>query len=117
MSGIGSRPPSPTPPSRPKQLALRGWLLDRLETGRYWPEPRLQSARQLADRAQTDADFIQVAELYVGHPGFDAPALVAELVEGESVPLLPVLRYKPSGLRVGADVGPPAPGGCYGCRS
>ena len=25
--------------------------------------------------------------------------LVAELVEAESVPLLPILRYKPSGLR------------------
>jgi hypothetical protein len=46
-----------------------------------------------------DADFLQMAELYRGHAGFDVHALVAELVEGESVPFLPVLCYKPSGLR------------------
>ncbi len=79
--------------------ALQGWLFDRLEHDRYWPEPHLQSARSLAARAETDADFIQVAELYVGHPGFDVAALVAELVGSESVPFLPILRYKASGLR------------------
>ena len=42
---------------------------------------------------------MQVAELYRGHAGFDVHALVAELVEAESVPFLPVLRYKASGLR------------------
>ena len=82
-----------------EQRALRGWLLDRLEKDGYWPEPRLQSARSLSARTETDADFMQVAELYVGHPGFDVSALVAELIESESVAFLPVLRYKPSGLR------------------
>lgn len=82
-----------------EKRALRGWLLDRLERGQYWPEPRLRSARSLAERAATDTHFIQVAELYAGHPGFDVAALVAELVRSESVPFLPVLRYKPSGLR------------------
>lgn len=82
-----------------EQRALRGWLLDRLEQAFYWPELRLQSVRSLAERAQTDTDFMAVAELYVGHPGFNVPALIAELVEDESVPFLPVLRYKPSGLR------------------
>ena len=42
---------------------------------------------------------MQVAALYRGRPDFDVAALVAELVEAESVPFLPVLRYKPSGLR------------------
>jgi hypothetical protein len=42
---------------------------------------------------------MQVAELYRGHPDFDVHALVAELVESEAVPFLPVLRYKPTGLR------------------
>ena len=42
---------------------------------------------------------MQVAALYRGRPDFDMAALVAELVEAESVPFLPVLRYKPSGLR------------------
>jgi hypothetical protein len=82
-----------------EKRVLRGWLLDRLEAGRYWPEPGLQSTRSLAEPAATDSDFMQVAELYVGHPGFDVTTLVAELVEDQSVPFLPVLRYKPSGLR------------------
>jgi hypothetical protein len=53
----------------------------------------------LADRAERDTDFMQVAELYRGHPDFDVHALVAELVESEAVPFLAVLRYKPTGLR------------------
>lgn len=82
-----------------EKRALRGWLLDRLELDRYWPEPRLQSVRSLAARVETDADFMRVAELYVGYPGFEVSILVADLVESESVPFLPVLRYKSSGLR------------------
>jgi hypothetical protein len=111
-----------------EQRALRNWLLDRLETGRYWhgglkgpvgwaepakpndsaivglpssaqPTIALTTTRRLADVAAQDADFMRVAELYRGHPDFDVHALVAELVEGEAVPFLPVLRYKESGLR------------------
>jgi hypothetical protein len=82
-----------------ERRALRNWLLDRLEDGRYWQEPSLQTTRTLANKAQLDADFLQVAELYRGHAGFDVHALVAELVEAESIPFLPVLRYKPSGVR------------------
>jgi hypothetical protein len=82
-----------------ERRALRNWLLDRLEDGRYWLDPSLQTTRTLANKAQMDADFLQVAELYRGHAGFDVHALVAELIESESVPFLPVLRYKPSGLR------------------
>jgi hypothetical protein len=82
-----------------EQRALKNWLLDRLEDKRYWPRVELQSTAQLADRASGDAEFMQVAALYRGRPDFDLAALVAELVEGESVPFLPILRYKPSGLR------------------
>jgi hypothetical protein len=82
-----------------EQRALRGWLLARLETPAYWPDLELQTTRRLADRAGWDTDFMQVAELYRGHPDFDVHALVAELVESEAVPFLPVLRYKPTGLR------------------
>jgi hypothetical protein len=82
-----------------EQRALRNWLLDHLEDARYWPEPSLQSTRTLANKAQSDADFMQVAELYRGHAGFDVHTLVAELVASESVPFLPVLRYNASGLR------------------
>jgi hypothetical protein len=79
--------------------ALRNWLLDQLETERYWPTVALATTRRLADVAAQDADFMRVAELYRGHPDFDVHALVAELIEGEAVPFLPVLRYKESGLR------------------
>jgi hypothetical protein len=82
-----------------EKRALSGWLLDRLESAAYWPEPRLQTTRELASRAERDADFMAVAELYQGHAGVNVPALVEELVEGEAVPFLPVLRYKESGLR------------------
>jgi len=82
-----------------EQRALKNWLLDRLEDKRYWPRIELQSTAQLADRASGDAEFMQVAALYRGRPDFDLAALVAELVEGESVPFLPILRYKASGLR------------------
>jgi hypothetical protein len=79
--------------------ALRGWLLDRLETRSLWAEPRLCSVARLADRLRGDADFQQVAALYRRRPDFDLAKLVEELVLEEGVPLLPVLRYKPSGLR------------------
>ena len=82
------------------QDALRGWLQARLEDDRYWTgDPRLRTVRQLAEAAARDDDFMAVAELYRGEAGFDVGTLVAELVEPESVPLLPAERYKPSGLR------------------
>ena len=82
-----------------QERALRGWLLARLETPSLWSEPRLTTTAMLADRMREDEEFLQVAELYTGRPDFDVAKLVAGLVENESVPLLAVLRYKPSGLR------------------
>ena len=82
-----------------QERALRGWLLDRLEAPALWSEPRLTTTAALADRMRDDAEFLQVAALYAGRPDFDIGKLVARLVEDESVPLLPMLRYKPSGLR------------------
>ncbi|HBE71602.1 MAG TPA: BREX-2 system adenine-specific DNA-methyltransferase PglX, partial [Planctomycetaceae bacterium] len=81
--------------------ALKGWLLDRLESDHYWPKqsPTLQTAAQLADKASSDKDFGQVAALYRGRSDFDFAELVAELVRDESVPFLPATRYKASGLR------------------
>jgi hypothetical protein len=81
------------------QRALQNWLLDRLESPAYWPNVEPQTTARLADRASADAEFMQVAALYRGRPDFDVAALVGELVEAESVPFLPILRYKPSGLR------------------
>jgi hypothetical protein len=82
-----------------EKRALRHWLLDRLESAAYWPEPQLQTTRTLANTAQLDADFLQVADLYRGYAGFDVHGLVVELVEAEAVPFLPALRYKATGLR------------------
>jgi hypothetical protein len=98
------------------ERALRQWLLDRLESyfdfdGRMneagQPTARLEkelvSIAALADVARQDAQFLAVGELYRDDPAFDVQALVDELVQAESVPLLPVLRYKDSGLRKRAE--------------
>ena len=82
-----------------EQRALRSWLLDRLEAPPLWAEPRLTTTARLADRLREDAELLQVAELYTGRVDFDLAQLVAELVEGESVPLLATLRYKPATRR------------------
>ncbi|MGV3722755.1 MAG: BREX-2 system adenine-specific DNA-methyltransferase PglX [Actinomycetota bacterium] len=98
------------------QRALKSWLLDRLEsyfdldgrmneagtpTARF--EAEVVSMARLADVARADAEFVQVGELYRKDPTFDVTSLVDELVRGDSVPLLPVLRYKETGLRKRAE--------------
>ena len=82
-----------------EERALRGWLLDRLEHTRYWPEARLTTCARLADRVREDAEFMQVAEVYRGRADFDLSRLVVELVEAEGVPFLPMLRYTASGMQ------------------
>jgi len=87
-----------------EQAALRDWLLARLELPRYWvtnaeQPPQLTSTSRLADAARQDADFMHIAQLYAGHADFDTGQVVAELVAGEAVPFLPILRYKDTGLR------------------
>lgn len=87
-----------------ERVALRDWLLDRLEASELWPAsvdqpPHLTTVNRLADAVRADADFMQVAELYAGHSGFDVTQVVGELVAGESVPFLPALRYTDTGLR------------------
>lgn len=86
-----------------EQSALRGWLLDRLETPAYWPEPALQRVAELAARAERDPDFMAVAALLTGQHAFDVTALVRTLLQDEAVPALKVLRYKEPGLRKRAD--------------
>ena len=87
-----------------QRRSLCNWLLDCLESDYYWPnpdqhEPRLQSIAELSDKASGDQNFRQVAAIYRGRDDFDIDSLVAELVESESVPSLPSVRYKPAGLR------------------
>jgi len=94
------------------QDALMNWLLDRLETyfdfdGRMnntgtptnQIEISITSIAKLADIAKSDSQFITVGELYRNDPAFKIEKLITELVEAESVPHLPILRYKPTGLR------------------
>lgn len=91
------------PWKKQEQQALKTWLLDRLEAPSYRKgtkkHPELTTAAQMADVASADVEFLQVAALYRDRSDFDVVALVAELVEAEAVPLLPILRYKPAGLR------------------
>jgi hypothetical protein len=97
--------------------ALRTWLLDRLEsyfdfdgrmndagtpTGKV-PVGTVCSVAQLTDIAREDAPFMELGEVYANDLAFDVQRLVSSLVEAESVPLLPVLRYKESGLRKRAE--------------
>ena len=92
--------------------ALRSWLLDRLESyfdfdGRMnaagEPTAKIEvgliSVSKLADVARQDDEFLEAGEVYRNDNAFDIDRLVEELVRGEHVPLLPQLRYKPSGLR------------------
>lgn len=78
--------------------ALREWLLKRLESEKYWKVGELLSTARLADKVRSDAEFMRVAEMYRGRPDFDFTRLIDELVKSESVPLLPILRYKDSGM-------------------
>jgi hypothetical protein len=61
--------------------------------------PEITSCAHLADKVRRDAEFMEVDGLYRGRPDFDLTELVVERVASESVPFLPVLRYKDSGLR------------------
>ncbi len=82
------------------QAALRDWLLDRLESSRYWPEPSaMTTSARLAAEARADEDFLQVARLYAGRDDVDVPGLVADLVKEEAVPYLAASRYTEVGLR------------------
>jgi hypothetical protein len=62
-------------------------------------EPRLVSVRQLAQTAQADSQWMEAATVFAGRADFDVVKLVETLVLAESVPALPVQRYKPAGLR------------------
>ena len=99
-----------------EERALRGWLLDRLEgyfdfDGRMNDEGRVTakidigvvSLARLADIAQADEQFHEVGVLFTDDPAFGVLDLITDLVRAESVPLLPVHRYKPSGLRKRAE--------------
>ncbi len=95
-----------------QEAALQDFLLTRLERlfdfdGRMNDAGKptatlpvsLVSIGQIADAARRDPLFMEAAEVFENDPGFDVGRLVSTLVEAESVPLLPQLRYKATGLR------------------
>jgi hypothetical protein len=57
-------------------------------------QPRLSSVAKTTDLARADEDFMQAAAIFVGRMDFDMGGLVGQLLGAESVPALPVLRYK-----------------------
>ena len=111
-----------------EEAALETWLLDRLETARYFPHapdritltspeeepqaqpktqnsdpktqnPTLTSISDIAREARKDEDFLQVAARYTDDPSFDVEKLVEKLILANAVPYLPSQRYKKSGIR------------------
>ncbi|GAA0974064.1 BREX-2 system adenine-specific DNA-methyltransferase PglX [Acrocarpospora macrocephala] len=88
-----------------QEKALRSWLLDRIEAREHWYEenelPTLLTLARLTDALSRDEHFVSVAQLY--GPRKELAAVVAGLLADEHIPLLPVLRYKPSGLKKRAD--------------
>ncbi|MEK8109796.1 hypothetical protein NKG94_45760 [Micromonospora sp. M12] len=83
-----------------QSVALRDWLLDRLEAPELWAgQATPLSVAQLADRIGSDQDFRAVLDLWVGHDNYDLTRTLGLLIADEHVPYLPSQRYKPSGLR------------------
>lgn len=81
-------------------VALRDWLLNRLEAPELWVgAPTPLSVAQLADKVRHYDDFRAVLDLWVGSDQHDMVKTLGKLIADEHVPYLPSLRYKPAGLR------------------
>ncbi|MEV1115094.1 BREX-2 system adenine-specific DNA-methyltransferase PglX [Actinosynnema sp. NPDC049800] len=103
------------PWEKQQERALREWLQDRLEARHLWyaedtygvEQPTTRSVSELTDLMRNDDDFTEVARFWasdtLGSQDIDLADIVAALIDEEHVPFLPVLRYKPAGLRKRAD--------------
>ena len=105
MSDLRQRREGAKSPSPPAPLPEAGRGEPELKLSAFAPlrEISIYSVAQLADAARRDPQFMEVGELYRDDPAFDVQALVEELVLAESVPHLPILRYKDTGLRKRAE--------------
>lgn len=81
-----------------KSLALKEWLLERLESLTKGEGPLLLSCALLADRVRQDAQFQNIAELFTGNSLFDIQQLVSELVASDEVPQMAAARLKPASI-------------------
>jgi hypothetical protein len=86
------------PWAKRQERALKDWLLDHLELAARATGAALTTCALLADAAQQDARFQQIAALYTGSPTFDPRALVVDLVETDSVPQMAAARLKERAL-------------------
>lgn len=90
--------------------ALRDWLLTRLEDGGLWfdqdgmPYPRsiAEISGVIEARAEYE-DVLSVLPLWSQKRDATTLQMLENLLKGEAVPYLKVLRYKPSGLRKRAE--------------
>ena len=93
---------SAEPWEKQEEVALRSWLLDRLEVRRFWfdlqgrPQPR--SVAQLADDVHRDAELVSVLALWEGRPDVPVTGSLLRLLADEAVSFLAAYRYELSGL-------------------
>lgn len=91
------------PWEKQQELALRGWLLDKLEDQTFWFDPQgrpaPQSIAQLADVVSRDDDLVCVLGLWDGAVDVDVTKSLTKLLTDEAVPYLAVQRLKDPGLR------------------
>lgn len=84
-------------------MALREWLLGRLEDRPFWFDgqgrPSPCSVAQLADEVNRDADMVSVLALWEGRPDVPVTESLVRLLVDEAVPFLAAYRYKETGLR------------------
>jgi len=92
-----------------QERALAEWLADRCEQRGLWfavdehsvEQPQPLTIEQLAMKLRIDDDVLAVAEIYA--PRQELEKVLKDLLEGEHVPFLAALRYKPAGLVKRAD--------------
>ncbi|PZO69534.1 MAG: BREX-2 system adenine-specific DNA-methyltransferase PglX, partial [Kocuria palustris] len=86
-----------------QERALRGWLLDRIESREHWFDrrgrPSVRSVGQLADALGREDDIVSVLELWSGQRDVDLVAMLTKLLTEEVVPYLASWRLKEPALR------------------
>ncbi len=91
------------PWEKQQEVALRDWLLDRLEDRSFWFDrsgrPSPQSVGQLADRVAHDADLVSVLGLWEGRPDVPLATSLTRLLADGAVHYLAAYRLNDSGLR------------------
>lgn len=89
------------------QLALKDWILDKLEEQSLWftaqGAPQCLSVAELAGHFEKNAEFIEALDLWAGKKDTPVTETLVKLLSDEAVPYLAALRYKDPGLRKRAE--------------